>query len=268
MRTIEFAKGHGTRNDFVLFVDRDGLIDLSAQQVAALCDRRSGIGADGILRAVPAAKQPGYAESGAQWFMDYRNADGSIAEMCGNGLRVFLRYLDQEGLIDASGPVTVATRAGLRTGTFLSDGRIAVTMGQVRRGGQVQVQLGAQRWAATSVNVGNPHAVVVLDQAQVAALDLSVAPVWEPASAFPDGVNVEFIAIVAPGEVLMRVHERGVGETESCGTGVVAAAAVAAPGSTCSVRVPGGQLSVDTSGAEAVLVGPAEIVAGGNYYFA
>ncbi len=268
MRRIEFAKGHGTRNDFVLFVDPDAQIELSNAEVTALCDRRAGIGADGILRAVKSTQLPGHADAGARWFMDYRNADGSIAEMCGNGLRVFLRYLEQEALIDAQAPVTVATRAGLRTGTFLADGQIAVTMGPITRGDPAQVHLGQQSWVATSVDVGNPHAVVVLGSAaSVADLDLSVAPTWDPATAFPNGVNVEFITIEAPGQVVMRVFERGVGETESCGTGVVAAASVAAPGTTCTVRVPGGQLAVDNSGAEAVLVGPAEIVARGTYYF-
>lgn len=268
MRSIEFAKGHGTRNDFVLFVDRDHLIDLSDDQVAALCDRRSGIGADGILRAVDGTLMPGVEASSGTWFMDYRNADGSIAEMCGNGLRVFLRYLAQEGLIDPVGPVTVTTRAGRRTGRFLDDGRIAVTMGPARVGDPVRVTLGEREWPATAVDVGNPHAVVRLDDvALLADLDLTAAPEWTPRSAFPSGVNVEFVVADGPGQLRMRVYERGVGETQSCGTGVVAAAAVAAAGGSCRVRVPGGELEVDLSGAEAVLVGPAEVVARGRYYF-
>ncbi len=268
MRSIEFAKGHGTRNDFVLFVDRDRLIELTDEQVAALCDRRAGIGADGILRAVDASLMPGVEASPGTWFMDYRNADGSIAEMCGNGLRVFLRYLAQEGLVDSFGPVTVLTRAGARTGRFLDDGRVAVTMGPARVGAQVRIDVGERHWPATVVDVGNPHAVVQLGDADLLdALDLTLSPVWTPASAFPAGVNVEFVVADGPGRIRMRVHERGSGETQSCGTGVVAAAAVAAPAGRCEVVVPGGELDVDLTGEEAILRGPAEIVARGRYYF-
>ncbi|MCE1173587.1 MAG: diaminopimelate epimerase [Propionibacteriales bacterium] len=265
MRTIEFAKGHGTRNDFVLFVDRDGLIELSDAEVAFICDRRAGIGADGILRAVDSALMPGYSGQPGEWFMDYRNADGSVAEMCGNGLRVFLRYLAEEGLVDASAPVTVGTRAGRRTGQFLADGRVAVTMGTATTGEQVEITLDGRTWPATAVDVGNPHAVVRLEPGtELAALPLAIAPVWEPARAFPNGVNTEFVLDRAPGVIQLRVYERGVGETQSCGTGVVAAAAVSAPGGTCHVHVPGGELDVDLTGAEAILTGPAEIIARGR----
>lgn len=267
MRSIEFAKGHGTRNDFVLILDRDGLVELSDAEVAFLCDRRGGIGGDGILRAVDSAMMPGYESPGGLWFMDYRNADGSIAEMCGNGLRVFLRFLAEENLVDPTGPVTVGTRAGLRTGHFLSDGRIAVTMGQVRADGPVQIELGGRSWLAESVEVGNPHAVVRLDPTDsLADLDLTKQPTWTPVAAFPNGVNVEFVVPAGPQRVSLRVHERGVGETQSCGTGVVAVASVFAPGGRCTVVVPGGELEVDSSGAESILTGPAVIVARGRCY--
>ena len=153
---VDFAKGHGTRNDFVLIADPDDLLDLSEDQVAFLCDRRAGIGADGILRAVRASLVAEWDGDPDVWFMDYRNADGSIAEMCGNGLRVFLRYLAEEGLVDP-GYASVATRSGLRSGRFLADGRIAVTMGPVTFGEPVTVTLGEESWPAQSVNVGNPH---------------------------------------------------------------------------------------------------------------
>ncbi len=261
---IEFAKGHGTRNDFVLFADPDNLYNLTPAQVAFLCDRRGGIGADGILRAARCAMVPGWQAEGERWFMDYRNADGSVAEMCGNGLRVFLRYLEQEGLVN--GPeVTVATRAGLRTGTFLPDGRLAATMGPARVAGRVTVHHGHREWTATSVDVGNPHAVVLLDDDEdLAALDLTVAPGWEPAGAFPAGVNVEFVVREAPGRLRLRVHERGVGETESCGTGVVAAAVALGDADRVTVDVPGGRLEVDLTGDVAVLTGPAVVVARGT----
>ncbi len=261
---IEFAKGHGTRNDFVLFADPDNLFDLTAGQVAFLCDRRGGIGADGVLRAVRAESVPGAGAPAGTWFMDYRNADGSIAEMCGNGLRVFLRYLDEEGLVTGT-DVDVLTRAGLRKGTFLPDGRIAVTMGAVRFGTPVTVGVGESRWSATSVDVGNPHAVAVLTSAEeLDALELGRPPAWEPSGAFPDGVNVEFVVREGPGRIRLRVHERGVGETSSCGTGVVAAAAAMHDFDHYTVEVPGGTLEVDLAGEEAVLTGPAVIVARGT----
>lgn len=267
MRSVEFAKGHGTRNDFVLLLDRDGLLDLGPAQIAAICDRRSGIGADGILRAVAADRVPEWDGSGAGWFMDYRNADGSIAEMCGNGLRVFLRYLAERGLVDDTAEVPVATRAGLRTGRFLPDGRISVTMGVARTGDQVTVALPGHAWTATSADVGNPHAVVRMgSESELTRLDLTVAPTWTPADAFPDGVNVEFYVQKTADRLQLRVHERGVGETQSCGTGVVAAAAVARPGRRSVVRVLGGELEVDLTGAEAVLTGPAQIVARGEFW--
>jgi diaminopimelate epimerase len=197
--------------------------------------------------------------------MDYRNADGSIAEMCGNGLRVFLRYLEEEGLVNGQQRVTVATRAGARTGRFLPDGRIAVTMGTAARKGEVTVSLGGASWPAASVDVGNPHAVVeVATVEDLDALDLTVAPTWQPVGAFGNGVNVEFVVRAAPGRLRLRVHERGVGETESCGTGVVAAAAAAGQSDHCTVEVIGGTLEVDLTGPEAVLIGPAVVVARGT----
>lgn len=269
MRSVEFAKGHGTRNDFVLLVDRDGLLDLSPTDVAAICDRRSGIGADGILRAVAADRVPEWDGPGGIWFMDYRNADGSIAEMCGNGLRVFLRHLAEQGLVDDTADVPIATRAGLRTGRFLRDGRISTTMGPVTTGDPVTIALPGHAWTATSANVGNPHAVVRLgSEGELAGLDLGTAPTWTPLEAYPDGVNVEFYVQRTADRIHLRVHERGVGETPSCGTGVVAAAAVACPGGRCIVRVLGGELEVDLTGPEAVLTGPAVIIASGEYRLA
>jgi len=298
-RVIDFAKGHGTLNDFVLFTDADDLVRLTDAQVQALCHRRAGLGADGVLRAVRARHVPEWTGEADLWFMDYRNADGSIAQMCGNGLRVFARYLVESGLAD--GPrVRVGTRAGLRVATLLDDGTVAASMGPARVGGHVTVRPGgsALDYAGRSVDVGNPHAVCFVPPASddqdldeqaagcgradpgepsqggesvgsLDALDLTRPPVWEPASAFPDGVNVEFVEVVGPARLRMRVHERGVGETCSCGTGVVAAAAAYrartpdAP-SEIGVDVPGGSLIVRFDRDEAQLVGPAVIVAHGR----
>ncbi len=224
----EFAKGHGTRNDFVLFADPDNLLDLTAEQVTFLCDRRAGIGGDGILRAVRANQVPEWTGVRDVWFMDYRNADGSIAEMCGNGAAGVPALPRRGGAGRPAEQVAVGTRAGLRTGRFLADGRIAVTMGPATRGGDVRLTVGGESWAATSVDVGNPHAVSSSwpHDAELDALDLTVAPhlgaggrvperrerrVRRPRGARPrSGCASTSAALARP---------------ESCGTGVVAAAA-------------------------------------------
>lgn len=260
MRELAFVKGHGARNDFVLFTDPEGRVELSDAEVARVCDRRAGIGADGVLRAV--------RDADGQWFMDYRNADGSVAEMCGNGLRVFLRHLAAEGLVHDQ-RVTVGTRAGERTGSFLPDGRIAVTMGPVRIfSDRPEVTIGDRRWPGIPADVGNPHVVsVVAGEDELDALDLTCPPVV-PAGRFPRGVNAEFVAPLEPGHVRMRVHERGSGETWACGTGVVAVAVCvggAVPGGgPVRVSTPGGDLEVHVQpDGEAVLTGPAVLVARG-----
>ena len=268
---VEFAKGHGTRNDFVLLADPDDREPLGAAQVRHLTDRRGGIGGDGVLRAVKARHVPEWSGDPDVWFMDYRNADGSIAEMCGNGVRVFARYLIEEGLVPAdAASIPIGTRAGLKVAEPLPDGRVRVAMGAARVGEPgTTVTLGEQTWPVTAVDVGNPHAVVALaTSTDVAQLDLGTAPTWTPRAAFPAGVNVEFIAAQDDHRVTMRVFERGVGETESCGTGTVAAArasALAAGESdgVWTIVVPGGEVEVELVGDQAWLTGPACIVARG-----
>jgi diaminopimelate epimerase len=197
MRSWAFAKGHGTENDFVLLVDRDARQPLSDDQVRWICDRRAGIGADGVLRAVAGRRIPEWEGDPDIWFMDYRNADGSIAEMCGNGVRVFVRHLIDEGL--AAGPrVPVGTRAGLRETEVLADGRIRVAMGPARvDDDEVTVTTAdRQEFRAVPVDVGNPHAVSFC--ADPASIDLRRAPTWAPEAAFPSGVNAEFVAETGP----------------------------------------------------------------------
>ena len=268
VRRWRFSKGHGTQNDFVVLLDRENVLHPSDDDVRWLCDRRAGIGGDGLLRVVLARHVPEWDGDPDLWFMDYRNADGSVAQMCGNGVRVFVRYLLDEGL--ASGPdVDVATRAGLKPASVLLDGRVRVAMGRVSVDpGTVRVTTaGGSAHDATPVDVGNPHAVsfaTPLDR-----LDLTGGPVWEPADRFPDGVNLEFVEPVGERHVAMRVFERGVGETRSCGTGTVAVAAAvrAREGSgdgTWTVDVPGGRVEVELVGDEAFLTGPAVLVAHGE----
>lgn len=272
MQRWSFAKGHGTENDFVLIPDRESLLDLSPAQVRAICDRRRGIGADGLLRVVKARHIDDWDGDGSLWFMDYRNADGSVAEMCGNGLRVFARYLLDEGLVAATS-IPIATRTGLLEATALPDGRIRVSMGPVGFGRTAVTVTTAdsRQFASTTVDVGNPHAVCFVDDLE--QLSLGLAPAWSPAEAFPRGVNIEFVRSLAERHVAMRVYERGVGETRSCGTGTVAAAAAAAAREhpdgfgaplTYRVDVPGGTVEVELGAEQAHLTGPAVIVARGE----
>lgn len=276
--SVTWLKGHGAENDFVLLPDLDASRygdSLDPSLVRRLCHRRRGIGADGVMRVVRAAALPAgrpYAGE-AEWFMDYRNADGSVAEMCGNGVRVFVRYLAEEGLVDANRPVPVATRGGVRSVRREPDGRYTAEMGRAEpldAGTPVRVAVREQTWDAVGLTLPNPHAVAfVADLAQ--AGDLRTAPLVTPPDAYPDGVNVEFVARRGPAHVAMRVHERGSGETRSCGTGACAAAVAAmradgaAPGTPYVVDVPGGRLEVVERGdGEVTLTGPAVLVARGE----
>jgi diaminopimelate epimerase len=264
MTTLAFAKGHGTGNDFVIVPDPEGELDLPPSLVAQLCDRRRGIGGDGLLRVVRTAAHPEVADPAgeADWFMDYRNADGSLAEMCGNGARVFARYLVQTGL--ATGPrVAVLTRAGV-VRAEVGDDTVSVTMPRVSVGGAGVTRVSGVEFKGTAATCGNPNLVCPVDDP--ARLDLSGVPEFDPAQ-FPERANVEFIAPVGPGHVTMRVVERGVGETLSCGSGACAVAGVVlngAPGSVI-VDVPGGRLTVTIAEDDTcVLAGPAVLVAFGT----
>lgn len=265
-----FAKGHATGNDFIIIDDPHGMQDLSAEAVAALCNRHTGVGGDGLLRVVRAGQVAGDEFDPELWFMDYRNADGSIAEMCGNGLRLFARHLLNDQLVQ-SGEFTVATRAGLKQVRVARGGLIATNLGVVSLGTEpIAITHEERMFTGRAVDVGNPHVVVFTDHDVLRRLDLSKAPSWNPTDAFPTGVNVEFVHEVSPGELLMRVHERGCGETLSCGTGVVAAATAYRDRSgfdgPIQVRVRGGDLTVSFEGDDAWLTGPAVIVARGEYW--
>lgn len=263
---MDFAKGHGTGNDFVVLPDLAGEFELTPELVRAICDRRHGIGADGVLRVVPSAlcREGADHGEGAGWFMDYRNADGSLAEMCGNGVRVYARWLQRAGLI-ATGELALATRGGIRTVTVPGDGGdITVDMGPPRLTGRPRrVTAAGVARAGLEVWMGNPHVVVEV-QDVVDAGSLRDAPSVTPGL----DTNVEFVA-VRPDRLVMRVHERGVGETQSCGTGACAAAVAVATragrdAGRYLVDVPGGRLRVDWSGGTVRLTGPAEIVAAGR----
>jgi diaminopimelate epimerase len=264
MGGIECLKGHGTQNDFVLLPDPAGRLELTEARVAALCDRHRGLGADGVLRVVRAAALD--VESAGEWFMDYRNADGSIAEMCGNGTRVFARYLVEAGLA-TEGEFVIGTRAGDRPLVVHPDRSVTVRMGPATITGTSVTVVAGQPFSGVAVNVGNPHLVSLIDD-DVAGLDLRDQPDFDH-DVFPHGVNLEFVNRLGEGALRMRVHERGVGETRACGTGTVAAVAAAlhlagTDTGASTVDIPGGRVEVTVSRGDSTLSGPAEIVARGE----
>lgn len=284
---MKFVKGHGTGNDFILLPDPDGELILTPNLVRALCDRHSGLGADGVLRVVRTASVtgevtavvgdhaatatgPAAIPAAPEWFMDYHNADGTIAEMCGNGVRVYARYLVDSGLLPP-GQHSLATRGGIKQVSVPERGDITVDMGApvVIEWPPVTVKAGPRSWAGLQVDMGNPHVAVAV-RSLADAGPLSEAPTVTPAGAFPSGVNVEFVHIRGPGRVSMRVHERGVGETLSCGTGACAAAVAAAQWAgdtrptTYEVTVPGGSLVVRWTDETITLTGAAVLVAEGE----
>jgi diaminopimelate epimerase len=282
--TLHFSKGHGTGNDFVVFADPDGSNDLTPGQVAAIADRHFGVGADGVLRAVRSVNIPEGAaalaeDDAAEWFMDYRNADGSISEMCGNGIRVFARYLLTQGLVtlEPGDTLAIGTRSGVRdvqrnqSGFQVDLGRWALDGGEPL----VRARNLSVARPGLGINVGNPHVVVALaSDEELDSADLSWIPQLDPEPA--DGANVEFVVPSDPmikdgvGYIRMRVHERGSGETLSCGTGAAAAALAirhwagkGAPNQ-WKVEVPGGTVGVrmfpTEDGEHVSLSGPADLV--------
>ena len=277
-----FAKGHGTENDFVVLPDLAARLTLAPAAVSALCDRRRGLGADGVLRVTTAgaAIAAGVIErlpdgvAAGDWFMDYRNADGSTARMCGNGARVFAHYLRVSGLEDRdefvvgslAGPRPVVVH---RADDVTAD--VTVDMGRANRLGAGTATVGGRRLTGMAVDVGNPHlACLVPDLTAYGLSALDVAgPVEFDHAQFPDGVNIEVLTAPVNGVVSMRVHERGVGETRSCGTGTVAAALAAldhdgAQIGAVRVRVPGGEVNVEVSDTTSYLRGPSVLLARGE----
>lgn len=285
-QTIQFTKGQGTGNDFVLVLDPNGELNLSSKQIAAICDRHFGIGADGFIRVIKSQSLPeGSAslaeEPNATWFMDYYNADGTTAEMCGNGVRVFARYLTEKGLVELGDGQTlsVGTRSGVKDVQRNMAG-FAVDMGRWKLEPE-EVLVHAQNLEVSrpgqGINLGNPHVVVALaHKSELAELKLAEAPTLKPAA--PNGANVEFVVADdvknGVGYLSMRVFERGVGETLSCGTGICAAAlatrhwAGAGAPNTWQVTVPGGTLGVrmfpTEDGEHVGLSGAAELVYDGE----
>ena len=291
-RALKFTKGHGTGNDFVLFRDRDGAIDLTDAEYAFLADRNFGVGSNGVIRAVRSENLPEGRplladDPDAEWFMDYRNSDGSTAEMCGNGIRVFVAYLMAEGLVDLKqgDRIAIGTRAGVKDVQVASNGSFRVDLGRWKLGDGVVAPKSAEialngvagPHESICISVGNPHVVTFVDDETLAGINVAQTPkITQP---FTTDVNLEFVAPLDPlvedgiGRIRMRVHERGVGWTLSCGTGAAAAALATrhreGPGapSNWRVDVPGGSLGVQIfpteDGEHVSLSGPAELVFSG-----
>ncbi|WP_237189488.1 diaminopimelate epimerase [Rothia nasimurium] len=272
------TKGHATGNDFIFVTDPTAELDLSEELIARVADRHFGIGADGFIRAVKTEHLPDYAHllteaPEAAWFMDYRNGDGSIAEMCGNGVRAFVDYLITEQLITLNQGelLKIGTRAGVKTvaktdtGYAIDMGPWGFIHGEDARAKNSDSEVTAAGLntprEALSITMGNPHTVVMLGtDEKLDGLNLTEAPEVTPVP--ENGTNVEFVVpeTISPedgdpateniGIIRMRVHERGVGETLSCGTGACAAAAATRfwGGATAPdewiVHVPGGTLAV------------------------
>ncbi|HZN42853.1 MAG TPA: diaminopimelate epimerase, partial [Actinomycetota bacterium] len=226
MNELRVWKYQATGNDFVMTFDPDDERPLSADEVEALCDRRFGVGADGAIRIGRGSDD--------RPFMDYRNADGSIAEMCGNGLRCVALLLRDLGVEEATA-FEVDTRAGVRSVDLLADGRVRVDMGRPgftkaaipMRGPAWEtfvdqpIDVGGAVVPGTALSMGNPHLVLFLDEEPEWPQVAHVGPVLEGDGRFPEGTNVEF-AYVDDGEIVARVWERGSGETLACGSGACA----------------------------------------------
>ena len=260
---MRFTKGHGTANDFVLLDDPDGALRLTDAAVAAICDRRRGVGADGILRVVRTAYAEGFTHlaDDADWFMDYRNADGSAVEMCGNGIRVFARHLAERGLVGDATDLRIGTRDGVKQVRLTDGGQVTVDMGTPR-----DTELLPDD--GVYVSMGNPHVVLFADDLATAPV-LSVGPRIE--REWDGGTNVEFVRVVDRTAIGMRVWERGVGETMSCGTGACASAVAAHlrgyADRTVDVSLPGGTLQVEWTGdgdGTVLMTGPAVLAYDGE----
>lgn len=269
---VPFLKGHGAGNDFVVLDATGGGLNPSEKAVEVLCDRRKGIGGDGVLRIAPAAE---FDVADAKYFMDYRNSDGSLGMTCGNGLRVTARFLVEQGY-ESTGSFTIGTRAGTVTAHVSAEDKnfsnIEIHMGKFTPivDSELTVSTDTGSWQASGISSPNPHAVSVVNDIWDAG-SLSDYPSVTPAQSFPDGVNFEFIAPKSPTHIAMRTHERGVGETLACGSGSCAAAQVWAvknnleAGWSVQVDLLGGTVFVDDDKQGGLILrGPAQFVASGN----
>ena len=253
---MRFAKYHGIGNDFVMLADPNDQIKLSPEAVARLADRHFGVGGDGVIRVAPGS-------DGADLFMDYVNSDGSIGEMCGNGIRCLAVFALEEGLASGNS-MRVQTRAGLKLVEVQDDGRVRVDMGAPIFGPadipvtwdeadalHAKFDVDGEMLEAACLSMGNPHAVLWVDDPMTSPVT-SLGPRLEQHPSFPNGTNVEFAHVISPDRVEMRVWERGSGETLACGTGAaavgVAARLLGGANERVTVVLPGGELDIEWTG--------------------
>lgn len=257
MAILRFAKLHGTANDFVYVDAREGFPGDPAALAPHLCDRRRGIGADGLILVCP----PSSAEAHVR--MVIYNSDGSRPEMCGNGIRGLAKFVHDRGIVHAD-PLRVETDAGVKTiHTELANGRVrrvTVDMGVPEWDGRAipvaadgavvdrPLEVAGKEWRVTCVSMGNPHCVVFVDDPSTLPL-AEIGPRFEHHPFFPRRVNTEFVRVAGPKRLEMRVWERGAGETMACGTGACAVAVASArtgrTGREVVVALPGGELEID-----------------------
>lgn len=277
---LAFTKMHGCGNDFIVVDDRGRDWDLDETAVRMLCDRHFGIGADGMILVRPAT------DPTADYYMHYINADGSLAEMCGNGIRVFAKYLADRGLV-TNGHLVVQTLGGPKSIEIVPDQAGAFALARVDMGEPVleaamvpttlpgdpvvDATLVTESCTAkvTCVSMGNPHAVLWVDDVETAAVE-TVGPDIETNDAFPRHTNVEFAQMIGPSHIRLRVWERGVGETLACGTGACATLVAAVLGGRCGrsaiVDLPGGEIRIEwPENGPVYMTGPAEQVFEGVY---
>ena len=286
---MEFTKSHGTANDFVVLADLADDLELSASLARALADRRRGIGADGVIRIGAPVSAPSGAATDADAFMDHRNADGSTAEMCGNGVRVVAKHVVDRHLVvpGPDGEVRVATRAGVKRVRVVGRHRdgtvaeVAVDMGvPVFTPSAVPfeadhedallhpVEVDGKVHQLAVVSMGNPHGVLRVEDVDTAEV-ASLGPRLETHRRFPAKANIGFAEVVSRSELRLRVWERGVGETAACGTGACAAVVslqrLGDLDEEVAVRLPGGTLVIrHPAGSSVVMTGPAVEVARGH----
>ncbi len=273
---MRFRKYHGAGNDFVMLADLDGRLgprgSLPADLVSALCDRHTGIGADGVIRVMNGGDS-------ARYYMDYYNADGSAAEMCGNGIRCLVLHEQDAGRLD-EGEHQISTKVRPVTVRTLGRGRVTADMGPPKMqredipmtgsgpSARIDIEHDGEVLRGTAVSMGNPHLVLFCDEIGRALDDstvLGLGSQLEHHPDFPQATNVEFVVVENATTLRMRVWERGVGETMACGSGAcadaVAAATLERAGPHVAIHLPGGELEVEwETGGNVWLTGPAEFV--------
>lgn len=274
--TIEFTKYHGLGNDFILIDNRQSSEPVfTSEQAVKFCDRHFGIGADGVIFALP-AETPG-----ADYKMRIFNSDGSEPEMCGNGIRCLARFLaDLKAPSNSPGKYQIETLAGIITPELQPDGQVTVDMGSPRltaaeipttlvagdrKAIEQPLAVAGQTWSVTCVSMGNPHCITFVDDVATISLE-TIGPEFEHHPAFPQRINTEFIQVVASDYLKMRVWERGAGITLACGTGACASLVAGVLTGRCdrkaTIELPGGPLVIEWSelNQKIYMTGPAERV--------